>query len=105
IVQLEAFFDTVNPPSIVGFSVIFPCIDWIAPKLTVITKFISWYTCDAKWILFSIYFEEFRHCPNFYTVCRNVNWHISNDLDAFLVSITFQFSPLLIEEILGYFVV
>ena len=97
IVQVETGSNAVFPPLKAVLFHKFPVVDRIAPKLSVGGETIWGHACHNGGIEFFVKKELCGCLPHVHTVVSNVNGHITDDDDAFFVTVFSQCLPLRVK--------
>ena len=80
-------FQTLDPPFVFGFLVVFPIIEGISPQLPRRGERIGRAACHFDGAFVFVQCEKLRRYPHIRTVHCNINWDISNDIYSVIVSI------------------
>ena len=103
--QSQLTADTVDPPFISGRLVVIPVIKRVAPKLSGCTEIIRRNSGYAGRIAFGVKLKQLFICPDVCTVKCNKDRNITDDLNAFFMSLVTQIDPLLLEDKLDKLIV
>ena len=103
--QRQLVTDPVEPPFVAGFGVLFPVVERISPQLSGGREIIRRHTCNDGGISLGIQTEQFLMDPDIHTVPGHEDRDVSDDGDPFLICISLQFHPFVVEEELDEFII